>query len=208
MVESQIVNRGITDEHIVRAFHRVPRDCFVPEQWRELSYKDHPLSIGNNQTISQPFMVATMMAHLDLKETDIVLEIGTGCGYLTALLAEIVKEVYTIERIKELMDGAKNILKSLGYTNIHYKVGDGSIGWVNTLPLISDFNKIIVSAGSPDVPESLITQLSNNGRLAIPIGSSHLQELNIYEKNDGKINVYKAGGCRFVPLIGKEGWEN
>lgn len=212
MVDNQLISRGIKDKAVIDAFLTVPREVFVAEEWREFAYKDHPLSIGFQQTISQPYIVALMMSLLDIQETDRVLEIGTGSGYQTALLAEICSEVYTVERIEELLMNAKKILKKLEYKNIYFKIGDGSQGWQNAIPLVSEFNKIIVSAGSPKVPETLLNQLSIGGKLIIPQGSMNSQELVVYEKikdssgENSKIEVHNFGSCVFVPLIGKDGW--
>ena len=207
MIQEQIITRGIDDRKVLDAFLKVPRESFVSDEWKEFAYKDHPLQIGCEQTISQPFMVAIMMALLELQETDKVLEIGTGSGYVTALLAEIVSEVCTIERIEELLINAKKVLKEFEYDNIYYKLGDGSLGWVNALPVITEFDKIIVSAGSPNIPHSLLSQLKNGGKLVIPQGAQAHQELVLYEKHDEGIVTHRHGGCVFVPLIGKEGWE-
>jgi protein-L-isoaspartate(D-aspartate) O-methyltransferase len=208
MVESQIIARGVKDESVINSFLKVKREYFVDEQWKSFAYKDHPLSIGNGQTISQPYIVALMMALLDLTPVDKVLEIGTGSGYQTALLAEIVAEVYTIERIEELMSQAKAVLKKLDYKNIFYKNGDGSLGWVNAIPLISEFDKIVVSAGSPKAPESLLAQLKDGGKMVIPQGTMSYQELLVYEKKDGNIVKRSEGACVFVPLIGMEAWNS
>lgn len=206
MVQNHLISRGIKDENIINAFSKVQRENFVAEEWKEFAYKDHPLAIGYQQTISQPYIVALMMSLLDLRESDRVLEIGTGSGYQTALLAEIVSEVFTIERIEELSMSARKVLKKLEYKNIYFKIGDGSQGWENALPQINDFNKIIVSAGSPGTPHKLLSQLSNGGKLVIPQGSLSTQELIVYEKINDKIESYRHGACVFVPLLGKDGW--
>jgi protein-L-isoaspartate(D-aspartate) O-methyltransferase len=151
-------------------------------------------------------MVAIMMELLELEASDKVLEIGTGCGYVTALLAEIVSEVYTVERIDDLMNNAKDTLKRLNYQNIFFKTGDGSLGWTKALPFMTEFDKIIISAGSPSVPNILLEQLKEGGKLVIPQGAKSYQELLLYEKVDGEIVVKNNGGCVFVPLIGEEGW--
>ena len=206
MVQTQLISRGINDQKVIDAFLKVPRENFVPDEWKEFSYKDNPLSIGCKQTISQPFIVALMMSLLNLEKTDIVLEIGTGCGYQTALLAEIVHEVYTIERIDDLLISAKKTLKSLDFKNIYFKRGDGCLGWVNALPQVSKFDKVIVSAGSPDMPHTLLSQLKIGGKLIVPQGSISHQELIVYEKKEDEIVVHKHGGCVFVPLIGEGAW--
>jgi len=207
MVETQLISRGITDELVLNSFLKVPRERFVTDEWREYSYKDHPLSIGFNQTISQPYIVALMMSLLELKPSDIVLEIGTGCGYQTALLAEIVKEVYTIERVDELLINAKKTLKKLEYTNIFYKIGDGCLGWVNAVPIINEFDKIIISAASPDTPNILLSKLKINGKLIVPQGDINCQNLMVYEKTKDGLNHQSNGNCVFVPLIGEGAWD-
>ncbi|MCL2065115.1 MAG: protein-L-isoaspartate(D-aspartate) O-methyltransferase [Candidatus Cloacimonetes bacterium] len=208
MVETNLIPRGILDQKVIEAFLKVPRERFVSAQWKEFSYQDHPLSIGFKQTISQPYIVALMMSLIEIKETDKVLEIGTGCGYQTALLAEIAEEVFTIERIEELLISAKKTLKNLEYTNIHFKIGDGCLGWVNTLPPVSEFDKIIVSAASPDLPKALLSQLKINGKMIVPQGSSSRQELIVYEKLENEVLTHYHGGCVFVPLIGEGAWDN
>jgi protein-L-isoaspartate(D-aspartate) O-methyltransferase len=207
MIKYQLIARGITDEKVLKAFLEVSRHRFVPKEIEHLAYNDSPLSIGEGQTISQPYIVALMMQILELKESDTVLEIGTGSGYQTALLAEIVKEVYTVERISSLIQNAENLLNSLGYKNVHYKLGDGTLGWTDGYPKQSEFDKIIVTAGSPDIPESLTSQLAMNGKLIIPTGNRTLQQLVVITKTeDGYIHT-NEGGCTFVPLIGDEGWQ-
>ena len=207
LIKYQLLARGITDENILKAFFTVPRHKFVPTEIEHLSYNDSPLSIGAGQTISQPFIVALMMQILELKESDKVLEIGTGSGYQTALLAEIVNKVYTVERIGSLIDGAEKLLNNLGYENIYYKFGDGTLGWKDGEPKQNMFDKIIVAAGAPDIPVSLTRQLAMNGKLVIPTGDRTLQQLVVITKTeDGYIHT-NEGGCTFVPLIGDEGWK-
>ena len=207
MIRHQLVARGIVDEKVLKAFLEVPRHRFVPKDIEYLAYNDSPLSIGEGQTISQPYIVALMMQILELKKSDKVLEIGTGSGYQTALLAEIVKEVYTVERISSLAQNAENLLDNLGYKNIHYKFGDGTLGWKNGNSEHDGFDKIIVTAGSPDIPKSLTSQLAMNGKLIIPTGNRTLQQLVVITRTeDGYIHT-SEGGCTFVPLIGDEGWQ-
>ncbi|MBT4332318.1 MAG: protein-L-isoaspartate(D-aspartate) O-methyltransferase [Candidatus Cloacimonetes bacterium] len=207
LIKYQLLARGITDENVLKAFFTVPRHKFVPTEIEHLSYNDSPLSIGAGQTISQPYIVALMMQILELKESDKVLEIGTGSGYQTALLAEIVNKVYTVERIGSLIDGAEKLLNNLGYENIHYKFGDGTLGWKDGAPKQDEFDKIIVAAAAPDIPESLTNQLAMNGKLVIPTGDRTLQQLVVITKTeDGYIHT-NEGGCTFVPLIGDEGWK-
>ncbi|OQX70469.1 MAG: protein-L-isoaspartate O-methyltransferase [Candidatus Cloacimonas sp. 4484_275] len=203
MVETQIMNRGISDEKVLSAFLKVPRELFVPEKFKHLAYADSPLSIGNGQTISQPYIVALMMELLQLDANDKVLEIGTGSGYQTALLAEICSEIFTIERISILSVNAQKILRELGYENIHFKIGDGSLGWNENLK----FNKIIVTAAAPSIPQSLLNELDDNGILVIPTGSKFMQDLIVIKNKNGEFVRNNYGGCTFVPLIGKEGWQ-
>jgi len=207
MIKYQLIARGIIDEKVLKAFSLVPRHRFVPNEFGHLAYNDSPLSIGEGQTISQPYIVALMMQILELKESDKVLEIGTGSGYQTALLAEIVKEVYTVERINSLIQKAENLLDDLGYKNIFYKFGDGTLGWKNGKPEQNKFDKIIVAAAAPDIPESLTSQLAMNGKLIIPTGNRTFQQLVVITRTeDGYIHT-NEGGCTFVPLIGDEGWQ-
>ena len=207
MIKYQLVARGITDEKVLKAFLEVPRHRFVPKEIEYLAYNDSPLSIGEGQTISQPYIVALMMQILELKKNDKILEIGTGSGYQTALLAEIVKEVFTVERISSLIQHAKDLLNNLGYKNIHYKFGDGTLGWRDGNSELNSFDKIIVTAGAPDIPESLTSQLAMNGKLIIPTGNRTLQQLVVITRTeDGYIHT-NEGGCTFVPLIGDEGWQ-
>jgi len=207
MIKYQLVARGITDKSVLNAFFKVPRHKFIPDEIGHLAYNDSPLSIGEGQTISQPYIVALMMQILELKNSDIVLEIGTGSGYQTALLAEIVKEVYTVERISSLIRGAEDILNNLSYKNIFYKFGDGTLGWKDGIPKQDEFDKIIVAAAAPDIPESLTGQLAMNGKLIIPTGNRTFQQLVVITRTeDGYIHT-NEGGCTFVPLIGDEGWQ-
>ena len=207
MIKHQLIARGITDEQVLKAFLEVPRHRFVPKEIEYLAYNDSPLGIGEGQTISQPYIVALMMQILELRSTDKVLEIGTGSGYQTALLAEIVKEVYTVERISSLMQHAEDLLNNLGYKNIHYKFGDGTLGWKDGNPEQNKFDKIIVTAAAPDIPESLTSQLAMNGKLIIPTGNRTFQQLVVITRTeDGYIHT-NEGGCTFVPLIGDEGWQ-
>jgi len=207
MIKYQLVTRGISDENVLKAFLKVKRHQFVPSEIGHLAYNDSPLSIGEGQTISQPYIVALMMQVLELKASDNVLEIGTGSGYQTALLAEIVNNVYTVERIDSLLQKAKNKLEKLNYDNVYYRSGDGTLGWQAGYPKMEEFDKIIVAAAAPDIPESLTKQLAMNGKLIIPTGSRTLQQLVIITRTkDGYIHT-NEGGCTFVPLIGDEGWQ-
>ena len=163
MVQEQLIPRGITDKRVLEAFTKVPRHKFVPVRYMEEAYGDYPVSIGEGQTISQPYMVALMTQCLELKENDKVLEIGTGSGYQAAILAKLADKVYTTERISVLSKNAQGVLQELGYTNIKLKVGDGSLGWPDYAP----YTGILVTAGAPEIPNTLIEQLDENGRLVI-----------------------------------------
>jgi protein-L-isoaspartate(D-aspartate) O-methyltransferase len=197
MVTHQIKNRGIHNPEILKAFLKVERHLFVDKDLIPYAYDDHPLEIGLNQTISQPYIVAYMMDKLDLQSTDRVLEIGTGSGYQTALLAEIVYKVYTVEIKKQLQDKAKKILNQMNYQNIHYHISDGSLGWETYGP----YNKIIVSCASKELPDELINQLQDSGRMMIPIGSSWYQYLYLIKKEDSQIKKIKLDAVRFVPML-------
>lgn len=204
MVEQQLMARGdITDKNVIKAFLKVPRHKFVPDKEQASAYSDFPLPIGCGQTISQPYMVALMTQCLELKGDEKVLEIGTGSGYQTAVLAEIAKEVYTIERFAELSQIAEKVLTELKYKNISFKVSDGTLGWVEKAP----FGAIIVTAGAPDAPKFLLNQLAEGGRLVMPVGENLSQVLTVYKKLKGKIKINPVCGCVFVPLVGKEGWK-
>ena len=202
MVKTQIISRGIKDVRVIEAFLKVPRHKFIPERNIQEAYEDHPLPIGEGQTISQPYMVALMTECLKLKGEEKVLEIGTGSGYQTAILAELAREVYSIERIPSLAEKAKIVLEELGYKNVKIKIGDGTLGWEEYSP----YEGIIVTAGSPEIPPPLISQLKENGRLVIPLGDSFSQVLTVVEKVEGKIKQEEICGCIFVPLVGKYGW--
>lgn len=205
MVQHQLKGRGIYDKRVLQAFSKVPREKFVPEEVKHLAYQDSPLAIGDGQTISQPYIVAAMMQDLKLEPHDIVLEIGTGSGYQTALLAEIASEVFTVDRVWTLTQRAREVLAELGYDNINFRCGDGSKGWQEKKQKFF-FNKIIVAAAAPDVPASLTKQLAENGRMIIPVGNRFMQQLTIITKKDGEIEKFGKEGCTFVPLIGQEGW--
>jgi protein-L-isoaspartate(D-aspartate) O-methyltransferase len=205
MVKTQLATRGIKDPRVLAAMGKVPRHRFVEHALSSEAYNDHPLPIGHKQTISQPYIVALMTEALELKGNEIVLEIGTGSGYQTAILAELSNKVYTIERIRPLMIEARNRLSELGYTNIIFKAFDGTIGWEQYAP----FDAIVVTAGSPKVPQPLLEQLSEGGRLVIPVGNRFSQELlKITRKERDTYTQKQLGGCRFVDLIGVHGWES
>ena len=202
MVEEQLIKRGIKQREILDAFYKVKRHCFVPDVSRASSYGDFPLPIGEGQTISQPYIVALMSECLKLSKDDTVLEIGTGSGYQTAILAEIAKYVYSIERISSLAKRAETTLQQLNYNNISVKIGDGTQGYPEKAP----FDKIIVTAASPCVPKPLVEQLGHEARLVIPIGESYSQILTVVKKVGDKVLREEICSCVFVPLIGKYGY--
>jgi len=197
MIEEDLLGRGIYDKKVIYAFSKVPREEFVPPEYKHLAYEDYPLGIGEGQTISQPYMVAIMLQEMHLRGDEKVLEVGAGSGYVVALLAEICREVWGIERIASLAEQARERLKRLGYTNAHIIVGDGSKG----LPEEAPFNGILVSAAARRIPPPLIEQLAEGGRLVIPLANEHSQILTIIEKKEGKLLKREAGTCLFVPLI-------
>jgi len=196
MVENQIKKRGIDNRKVLAAMEKVPRHLFVPEALNRSAYNDEPLPIGEGQTISQPYIVAYMTDKLELTENDRVLEIGTGCGYQTAILAEIVSEVYTVEIIGSLSSKAEKILTELGYDNIHFRVGDGYKGW----PEYSPYNAIIVTAAPPRIPEVLKKQLSVGGKMLAPVGEV-FQELVLISRVKNKYQKKSLLPVRFVPMI-------
>lgn len=203
MIDTQLIPRGVRDALVIRAMSKVPRERFVPEELKRSAYGDHPLPIGHDQTISQPYIVAFMTEALDLKGDEKVLEIGTGSGYQTAVLAEISKEVYTVERIPWLMESAKQLLESLGYRNIFFKVHNGTHGWQEHAP----YDAILVTAGAPKVPPPLLEQLKEGGRLVIPVGD-HLGQNLVKVTKSAQENIREdLGGVRFVKLLGKYGWK-
>ncbi|MDP8315654.1 MAG: protein-L-isoaspartate(D-aspartate) O-methyltransferase [Candidatus Celaenobacter antarcticus] len=208
MVEHQIKARGITDERLLDALRKVERHLFIPGHSDHFAYSDGPMCIGEGQTISQPYIVALMLDMLKIKPEDIVLEIGTGSGYQTAIIAEIAGEVYSVERIPSLARNARKILDTLGYSNIKIQQGDGTIGWKPEKENEKDitFDAIIVSAAAPSIPEGLLTQLKEGGRLVLPCGSRFVQDLVCVRKENGNIIKENFGGCQFVPLIGEQGW--
>lgn len=203
MVKSQIVARGIKDEKVIQAMLKVPRHLFVEEALRDQAYGDFPLPIGKGQTISQPYIVALMTEALELKGKERVLEVGTGSGYQTAILAEIALWVYTIERDPELSEKAKKVLLSLGYKNISLKIGDGSLGWPEAAP----FDAIIVTAASPQIPQPLVDQLAEGGRIVIPVGDEFSQILVKGIKKDGILKIQTLEPVRFVKLVGAYGFK-
>ena len=203
MVEVQLRERGIRDERVLAAMAKIPREKFVePEAQRE-AYADAPMPIGAGQTISQPFMVATMIEVLEVKPSDHVLEVGTGTGYQAALLAELAGRIWTIERHSELADKARQILEELGYHNVTVVCADGTLG----LPQYAPFDKILVAAGAPQVPQSLVAQLAQGGLLAVPVGNRIQQQLHVVRKTDEGLVTSGNVACCFVPLLGEEGWK-
>lgn len=204
MVEYHLRRRGVKDERVLQAFLKIPRHKFVQPQDLWQAYEDYPLPIGFGQTISQPYMVAIMTELLELKGNERVLEIGTGSGYQAAILAELAHEVVTIERIPELARRAEQILRELGYTNVKVVIGDGSKGYLNDAP----YDGIVVTAAAPNVPEVLLQQLKDGGRLVIPVGTQSLQELVRVIRQGDHFKRQNFGSCMFVPLIGEAGWHN
>jgi protein-L-isoaspartate(D-aspartate) O-methyltransferase len=202
MVRKQIEARGITDPRVLAAMRKVPRHLFVSEALWDQAYGDYPLPIGAQQTISQPYIVAEMTQALQLTEDDRVLEIGTGSGYQAAILAEIAYRVYTIERIHSLYVAARRLFDRLHYHNIIMRYSDGTAGWEAEAP----FDAIIVTAGAPEIPQLLVSQLGPGGRLVIPVGDQHTQELVRIYRDERGIQRTSLGGCRFVKLIGEHGW--
>jgi protein-L-isoaspartate(D-aspartate) O-methyltransferase len=202
MVEDQIISRGVKDERVIAAMRKVSRHLFVEEALQGQAYTDHPLPIGEKQTISQPYMVALMTEALALTGKEKVLEIGTGSGYQTAILAECAAKVFSIERIRTLAIQARKLLLELGYFNVEIKFSDGTVGWLDESP----FDAIMVTAGAPDIPQPLIDQLKVGGRMAIPVGDADVQDLVRVTRTEDGIKKEDLGGCRFVKLIGKHGW--
>ena len=202
MVEEQILGRGIKDLSVMEELSRVPRHLFVNSSLQHRAYGDCPLPIGENQTISQPYIVALMTQVLDLKGEERVLEIGTGSGYQTAVLAELASQIFTIERVKPLVKKTKELLEGLKYKNIVFKTFDGTYGWRDQSP----FDAILISAATPSIPKSLIEQLADKGRLVAPVGERESQDLIVLNKNGNRVVERKIGSCKFVPLIGKFAW--
>jgi protein-L-isoaspartate(D-aspartate) O-methyltransferase len=202
MVKNQLIPRGIKDERVLRVMGTIPRHLFIEEALAGEAYNDHPVPIGEKQTISQPYIVALMTEALELKEEERTLEIGTGSGYQTAILAELSSRVYTIERIKSLLVNARKVLAQLGYDNILFKAFDGTLGWKEYAP----FDAIMVTAGAPRLPRPLMDQLADNGRMIIPVGDRYSQELIKVIRKGKSFEQKNLGGCRFVNLIGVEGW--
>jgi len=203
MVETQLLPRGIKDPRVISAMRKVPRHLFLDEALWPEAYEDHPVPIGEKQTISQPFIVAIMTEALKLTGSERILEIGTGSGYQAAILAELAEQVYSIERLPSIAKRARRILDELKYSNIIITIGDGTLGWKEHSP----YDGIIVTAASPYPPTTLLEQLKVDGRLIIPIGDEFTQDLTLYHKEgEGDYSKESYGGCRFVKLIGEQGW--
>jgi len=202
MVRTQLVPRGIHNPRVLEAMSKIPRERFVDKIMKRQAYDDNPLPIGKDQTISQPYIVALMTEALELKGNEKTLEIGTGSGYQTAILAELSKAVYTVERIESLLEKAKRALDDLGYTNVFFKVFDGTLGWSEEAP----YDAIIVTAGAPRIPRPLTDQLNEGGRLVVPVGDRLGQELIKITKEEGGFFKKNLGAVRFVNLVGEYGW--
>jgi len=202
MVESQIRRRGVVNERVLHIMAAVPRHEFVPPFWIMQAYTDEPLPIGYGQTISQPYIVAAMAAALALTGSENVLEIGTGCGYQAAVVSLLARELHTVEILPELAQPAAERLQRLGYSNVHVHCGDGTLGW----PEFSPYNAILIAAAAPAVPEPLLQQLAEGGRLIAPVGDKEKQELQLITRSEGRLLVRQGAPCRFVRLMGRHGW--
>lgn len=204
MVETQLIPRGIKDNRVLNAMRKVPRHLFLAENLWYQAYNDTALPTAEGQTISQPYMVAVMTELLELKGDEKILEIGTGSGYQTAILAELSKEVYTIERVQSLSDSAQEALNGLGYYNIYFKQGDGTLGWPEAAP----FDRVLITAAAPDLHELLLKQLAEEGIIIAPVGDRFSQQLVKGKKKGEKIEREYYTPCVFVPLIGEYGWSS
>jgi len=202
MVSDQLAARGISDPRVLQAFLKIPRHLFVREDDVDRAYADHPLAIGHAQTISQPYIVALGLQVLGFLGGEKTLEIGTGSGYQTAVLAELAGSVFTIERIPALARIARSRLDALNYRNVGFRTGDGSLGWPEEAP----FDRIVVSAGAPEVPQALVGQLAVGGKMVVPVGSPFRQALTVVTRTEKGMETSDAGGCVFVKLIGQGGW--
>ena len=198
----EIAGQGIHDQRVLEAFRTIPRHLFVPETALDVAYENHPVAIGQGQTISQPYMVACMTQALDLKGGEKVLEIGSGSGYQTAVLKALHADVYTMERLPELSDRARENVERAGFTGVHYRVGDGTRGWPEEAP----FDRVIVTAGAPTMPVSLVQQLREGGSMVIPVGGEDEQELLLVRRAQGRVTRDRICSCIFVKLLGDEGW--
>ncbi len=204
MVRNQLVSRGITDQRVLQAMGKIPRHLFVEEALEGEAYNDHPLPIGHKQTISQPYIVAMMTETLGLKGGEKTLEIGTGSGYQTSILASLSRTVYTVERIHSLMERARGLLEQQGFTNVLFNTDDGTLGWKEFEP----YDAIMVTAGAPKIPEPLMKQLAEGGRMVIPVGNRFGQDLIKVTRVKNVFKQQNLGGCRFVDLVGAHGWED
>ncbi|MFH1577685.1 MAG: protein-L-isoaspartate(D-aspartate) O-methyltransferase [Candidatus Omnitrophota bacterium] len=204
MVEQQLIGRGIKSSKVIQTFLKVERHKFVPAQLRNSAYADRPVPIGNGQTISQPYIVALMTESLDLSKEQRVLEIGTGSGYQTAILAELSDQVYSIERLPELANASKELLAGLNYSNIQIKSADGTLGYPEEAP----FSRIIITAATPQTPLPLIEQLAEGGKMVLPLGETFTQVLTLIAKSNGQLKKETICSCVFVPLIGKYGFSD
>lgn len=202
MVERQLAGQGIRDERVLEAVRAIPRHLFVPESEVSRAYEDHPVAIGQGQTISQPYMVARMSELLELRGGEKVLEIGSGSGYQTAVLKALGADVFTVERIPELSRLARQNVERAGYSGVHYRVGDGSRGWPGDAP----YDRVIVTAGAPTMPVSLVEQLREGGSMVIPVGGEEEQELLLVRREQGRVTRERICACVFVKLWGDEGW--
>jgi protein-L-isoaspartate(D-aspartate) O-methyltransferase len=203
MVDDQLARRGLTDERVLAAMRRVPRHLFVEEALRDRAYGDHALPIGEEQTISQPYIVALMSSLLALSGREKVLEVGTGSGYQTAVLAGLARRVCSVERLPRLASRARALIESQGYANVWIRVGNGTLGWSDEAP----FDRILVAAGGPAVPPPLFEQLAPGGRMVLPLGDAESQVLTLVENDGGAMKVTPYGDCKFVKLVGKYAWE-
>ena len=203
MVDEQLARRGITDPRVLAAMRRIPRHRFVDEGLAHSAYGDHPLPIGEEQTISQPYIVGLMSQLLRLTGQEKVLEVGTGSGYQTAVLGALARRVCSIERLPRLADRARTTLEALGVDNVWVRVGNGALGWPDQAP----FDRIIVTAGGPAVPPPLVQQLAEGGRMVLPVGSADNQTLTVVERVDGQVRERAHSECKFVKLVGKYAWE-
>ncbi|MDP2807054.1 MAG: protein-L-isoaspartate(D-aspartate) O-methyltransferase, partial [bacterium] len=193
----------IKDPRVIAALKKVPRQLFMPDAFKFRAYEDNAQAIGEGQTISQPYIVALMSQALELKGTEKVLELGTGSGYQAAVLAELASRVFTVERIDKLSRGAEDVIRTLKYHNILFHIGDGTLGW----PKFAPYDRIIVTAGAPEVPKACWEQLAEGGRMVIPVGDRNTQKLLLIDKVNGKEVRKELSGCMFVPLVGKYGWQ-
>jgi len=201
---TEYLGSEIKDKRVLAAMSRIPREEFVPAEYRHQAYEDRPLPIGWEQTISQPYIIALMTEALELAGGEKILELGTGSGYQTAILAELAGYVITVERVPQLAESAREVLHRLGYTNIEIHLAEETLGWKKGAP----YDAVMVTAGAPGIPDDLLSQMAIGGRMIIPVGSRYTQELCKVTRRQDKNTVQKMGGCRFVSLIGKNAWEN